>query len=124
MEKTTGGIGWIEIGTGDAEGARRFYGDMFGWTFQGDPDGRADYSVVTVPGGAGPSGGILDHGGTGPDYAIFYVRVEDVPAALARAEALGGKTLTPPTDGGNGLVFGQLADPTGHHIGVYSPPAG
>ena len=33
-----GAVTWFEIGTPDPEGARRFYGDLFGWTFT--PEGQ------------------------------------------------------------------------------------
>ena len=111
-------VEWFEIGTDRPEEAKKFYGELFGWTYKG-----ADrYSEVTTPGATGPSGGVFDSQGDFPSYAIFYVTVEDVPATLAKAEALGGKTLVPPTTTPDGLVFGQLRDVTGNHFGVFSPP--
>jgi uncharacterized protein len=122
MEKALGGIGWIEIGTADPAGAERFYGGLFGWTFQ--HDGGREYRELTTGADQPPSGGLFDHGGLVPNYAIFYVQVEDVPKVLARAELLGGKTLMPPADNGDGLVFAHLTDPSGSHFGIYSAPAG
>ena len=29
----TGAVTWFEVGTPDPEGARRFYGELLGWTF-------------------------------------------------------------------------------------------
>jgi predicted enzyme related to lactoylglutathione lyase len=111
-------VEWFEVATDRPEEAKRFYGELFGWTYRG-----ADrYAEVNTPGTPGPSGGVFDTRGEFPGYAIFYVTVEDVPATLAKAEALGGKTLVPPTTTPDGLVFAQLRDATGNHFGVFSPP--
>jgi uncharacterized protein len=111
-------VEWFEVGTDQPEEAKKFYGELFGWTFQGGPD----YSEVTTPGADGPTGGIFNSGGRFPGYAIFYVTVEDVAATLAKAESLGAKTLVPATTTPDGLVFAQLRDSTGNHFGVFSPP--
>jgi uncharacterized protein len=110
-------VEWFEIGTDKPEEAKRFYGELFGWTYGG---GR--YAEVTTPGADGPTGGIFDSQGEFPSYAIFYVTVEDVPATLAKAESLGAKTMVPPTTTPDGLVFAQLRDATGNYFGVFSPP--
>ncbi len=111
-------VEWFELGTDKPEDAKRFYGELFGWTYASD--GR--YSEVTLPGAHRPEGGVFDSQGEFPNYAIFYVTVEDVPATLAKAESLGAKVLVPPTTGPDGLVFAQLQDSTGNHFGVFSPP--
>ena len=51
----------------------------------------------------------------------MYVRVDDLAATLAAAEALGGSTLTPPTmlPADNGSVA-ALADPDGHAVGLWA----
>jgi predicted enzyme related to lactoylglutathione lyase len=54
----------------------------------------------------------------------FYVEVEDVEQALARAEELGGRRLMGPDDVMPGLVIGQFADPEGHMIGVMRNTSG
>jgi predicted enzyme related to lactoylglutathione lyase len=119
VEQAVNGIGWFEVGTADPAGAEHFYGGLFGWTF-----GTGRYREISTGEGCGPSGGIFDHGGQMPNYAVFYVQVDDVAAKLAEAERLGGKTLAPPTDNGEGLVFAHLADADGNHFGIFSPPAG
>jgi uncharacterized protein len=111
-------VGWFEVATDKPEEARRFYGELFGWTF----GSGEEYSEVTTPGADHPSGGISDSAGKFPDYAIFYVTVEDVAATLAKAESLGAKPVVPPTTTPDGLVFAQLRDATGNHFGIFSPP--
>jgi predicted enzyme related to lactoylglutathione lyase len=115
-------VGWFEIGTDDPESAERFYGELFGWTFRkDDSDPNMEYREVTAPGAELPSGGIMSTGGKFPNYATFYVVVEDVAATVAKAERLGGKVLVPPTTVPAGLVFAQVHDPAGNQIGIFTP---
>jgi predicted enzyme related to lactoylglutathione lyase len=111
-------VEWFEVATDKPEEARKFYGDLFGWTFSGGPT----YSEITTPGAAKSNGGIFDSEGRFPNYAIFYVTVEDVAATLAKAESLGAKQVVPPTTMDGGLVFAQLQDTAGNHFGIFSPP--
>jgi predicted enzyme related to lactoylglutathione lyase len=110
-------VEWFEVATDKPEEAKKFYGELFGWTYASGQE----YSEVTTPGADQPTGGVFDSRGRFPGYAIFYVTVEDVPATLAKAESLGAKTLVPPTTTPDGLVFAQLQDSTGNHFGVFSP---
>ncbi|MQA86496.1 MAG: VOC family protein [Streptosporangiales bacterium] len=117
----TNSVAWFEVGTDDPEGAQRFYGELFGWTF-GAGYGAMDYRAITTPGAEGASGGILNTKGGFPNYAVFYVLVEDVAATVAKAEQLGGKVLIPPTTDEDGLMFAHLHDSAGNHFGVFTPP--
>ncbi len=123
MPTMTSAITWFEIATSEPATAERFYGSLFGWSFQPDQDTNG-YRMITVPGQDGPQGGLLPTGGTMPGHAIFYVQVEDVAATAAAAEAAGGKVLVPATATPDGLVFAHLLDPSGNHFGIWTPPAG
>jgi predicted enzyme related to lactoylglutathione lyase len=114
-------VGWLEIGTDDPAAAERFYGDIFGWTFDDDP-ATDDYRTISAP-GAGLQGGVFATGGQTPGYAIFYLTVADVEDTVRRAEAAGGKVLVAPQQNKNGLTFAHLLDPSGNHFGVFSPPS-
>lgn len=49
----------------------------------------------------------------------FYVSVDDVEAALRKAESLGGtRRLGPVRSPDGNLVVGKFEDPEGHLIGV------
>jgi predicted enzyme related to lactoylglutathione lyase len=105
---------------------RRYYGDMFGWTFDmpspvarevSDPDSYGFVELITSEDGAGIRGGI----GGGERYeshAVFYVAVPNVEAALQRAESLGGTRVMGPATSPSGLVVGHFTDPEGTLIGV------
>ena len=78
-------IGWFEIGTGDPEAARRFYGEAFGWTFEM----QGPYSIITTGDGQALQGGIQDTReqlpeGTPHQYAVVCVEVSDTAAACER----------------------------------------
>ncbi|MQY08258.1 VOC family protein [Actinomadura macrotermitis] len=115
-------VAWFEIGTDRPEDVKRFYGELFDWTFTAPPGDAPAYEEITAPGAEQPSGGVFPSGGAFPDYAIFYVVVQDVAATVARAEELGGKVVVPVTTTANGLVFAQLTDSADHHFGVFTPP--
>ncbi|GAA2414246.1 VOC family protein [Actinomadura vinacea] len=115
-------VSWFQIGTDDSEGAQRFYGGLFGWKFTLDPDSDG-YDLIKFAGAEAPSGGIAHTGGGAENHAMFLVVVEDVAAACAAAEKLGGKVTLAPTTAGSGLVFAYLNDPAGNQFGVFTPPA-
>lgn len=104
----------------DPDQLRGFYSGLFEWEFS-SPMGPTDYAIVdrnTNPDGIGIGGGV---GGVTEGYdghVTFYVEVPDVEAALARAEALGGKRLMGPDQVAGGPTIGLFADPQSHVIGV------
>jgi predicted enzyme related to lactoylglutathione lyase len=56
----------------------------------------------------------------GERWAIFYVHVEDVAAALDQAVRLGATVAIPVTDNG-GIQFAHLLDPLGNRFGIWRP---
>ena len=110
-------VAWFEVGAPDVEAAKAFYGPLFSWSFA--PDG--EYTLVTAPGAAGPSGGIFNTGANIPPYAVFVVRVADVAASAAQAEELGGKVVVAPMTIQDGMVVAYLTDPNGSMFALFSP---
>jgi uncharacterized protein len=118
-----GTVGWIQVDTADPEAAKRFYGELFNWTYSVDPNSNGKYHLVTEADAEAPHGGIFDTEGNSPNRATFVVIVSDVEAAAKEAERLGGKIVNPPTTTPSGLAFADLQDPAGNHFGVFKPPA-
>lgn len=114
------GIGWFEIGTDDPAAAKRFYGDVLGWTFAGDGD-SSTYQMVTTGDADGLHGGLFATEGKMPGYAIFTVLVEDVDAICRKTEQAGGKIQRPKQVTHDGLAFAYLLDPSGNQFGVFTP---
>jgi uncharacterized protein len=110
-------VTWFEIGAPDADAAKAFYGQLFGWSFA--PDGA--YTLITAPGADGPSGGIFNTGGNVPPYAVFVVQVADVAATAARSEELGGKVVVAPMTLPDGMAVAYVTDPNGAMFALFSP---
>lgn len=116
----------FEIIGNDPDRLRRYYGDLFGWSFDtpspvapevSEPDRYGFLDLVTSDDGTGIRGGI-GGGEAYESHAVFYVGVPDVEAALRRAESLGGTRVMGPVRSPSGLVVGQFTDPEGSLIGV------
>ena len=116
FQRPSGGDGaavdWFEVLGADAGRSQAFYAELFGWTV---PEGA--YGQVFPDGGRGIGGGI----GAGGDerWATVYASVDDVEAALARAEALGGTRVYGPIEAGGQTRTGAFRDPAGNLFGVY-----
>jgi uncharacterized protein len=110
----TGRIDYFEIGTPDPDGARAFYGGLFGWEIEApSPQG---YSMVDEA-----RGGLWDTSAMGGgSWAIFYVHVDDVAGAVTRATALGATVAVPLVDNGT-IEFAHLIDPSGSRFAVWKP---
>ncbi|MDQ0687841.1 MULTISPECIES: VOC family protein [Streptomyces] len=117
-------VAWFEIGTDQPEEVKHFYGRLFDWNFQLNTNTPGvNYHAVVTPGAQQPTGGVWESEGRFPDYAVFYVLVQDVAATVQHAEELGGKVLMAPITDAAGLTFARLEDSAGHHFGVFSAPA-
>ena len=54
------------------------------------------------------------------NYITFYAEVEDIPAYLEKAEALGGSVMVPETDIGEQGTFAWIKDIDGNIIGLWN----
>lgn len=109
-----------EIGARDVAALGKFYADLFGWTVS-PAEGGSGYRQVLPGADGGLGGGIMQVPEGVPPYVTFYVQVEDLDAALARAESLGGKAVVPPMPiEGVAEVsgFAMFSDPDGNVVGV------
>jgi uncharacterized protein len=113
-----GTLCWTELHTTDPEGAKSFYGEVFGWSAQDMPMGDFTYTVLSPAGGNDQSshGGIMP---VGPDAAasgsqwLPYFEVADCDAAVARATEHGGSVIVPAMDVEGVGRMAALADPAG-----------
>jgi uncharacterized protein len=103
----------FEIGCRDTEKTQEFYRKMFDWKIE-----AFGPAAMISPESGGIGGHISSLGHEPHNYTVFYVDVDDVAAALKKAEALGGKTLIPPVDIPTG-TFAWMKDPEGNMIGLW-----
>lgn len=105
---------WFEVCGKDQQAMKDFYGGLFDWQLT-DMEGMP-YSTVDS-GGQGIPGGIAGAPEGQDGHVTFYVEVDDLEAALAKAESLGGKRTLGPRDIPNGQIA-LFNDPEGHMIGL------
>ena len=95
----------------DGKQLQGFYAALFGWHV--DAGNPMQYGLVSAEEG-GIGGGIC----SGEKQVTFYVAVEDLDKALAKAEQLGGTISMPPMDVPGGPRIAQFTDPGGNVIGL------
>ena len=114
-----GAFSWCELMTTDVDAAKRFYGDLLGWSMADMPVSNTSYTVITV--GGCEIGGIMAIPrhvvGASPSWGA-YVTVDDVDATAQKAQALGARTIVPPTDIPDVGRFYMFQDPQGAVLSV------
>jgi uncharacterized protein len=109
-----GALTWNELGTNDTEAAKRFYADLFGWTYEDmDMNGQGTYSIILV--GDQRNGGIRpqtpQEEGVPPNW-LPYFAATSVEESGAKVKELGGNVLVPAMHVPAG-AFTIVADPQG-----------
>ena len=117
-----GGLGWLEHTTRDREGAKRFYGAVFGWEVKDVDEG---YEIWTLDGTEVAGLTTMEHHPPEmPPHWLVNFTVEDVDAVTTRAGELGGGVRVPPTTVSppdrDDIRFAVLADPNGAPFGVFA----
>ncbi|MEJ2871771.1 VOC family protein [Actinomycetospora sp. OC33-EN08] len=114
-------VAYFEVVSDDPRRAQRFYGELFDWKVEEDPSMEGYAMVDTGAGDDAIGGGIGPSQGPGDTGVKFYVRVDDLDAALTRATELGGARIADPMDlpGDVGRIA-VLADPDGNPVGLWS----
>ncbi len=111
---------FFEVLARDQAALSAFYRAVFGWSLE---PGQSGFDYVTLPSPLAVRGGVgqAQPGQPGQDPGTnFYVVVDDVDGALARAESAGGSVLLPSTSV-DGYTFALFEDPEGNAVGVVLP---
>jgi uncharacterized protein len=133
---------WSNLETPYVEGAKAFYGAVFGWEAadvfgslmwrvpgygdvlaERDPEFRARHAEAGVPAGFSDAvAWLVPLSGDAPPHWSVTFAVDDTDAVAERAAALGGTVLVPPYDQGPVRVA-SLRDPQGAEFSVsrYAP---
>ena len=104
----------FEIGVRDQAKAEKFYGNVFDWKMEPQPN------MTMIRTGDDVGGHFNTLGHEPHNYVLFYVMVDDVAATIKKVEAAGGKKIVGPVPEGEGNVFAWVADPEGNVIGIYT----
>ena len=119
----------FEIYAADLARAQKFYGDIFGWTFNTWKGEGFDYVLVmtgdkTTP---GINGGLLKRAGAEPvdgqavNAAVLTMEVDDIDAYITKIEAAGGKVALAKMNMGGVGFMAYYKDTEGNVFGLMQP---
>jgi len=119
MAISHGTIVWNELNTHDVEGAKRFYGELFGWQFSAD---NPQKYLVALQDGEMAAGifdlTTLENSESIPASWLTYFETEDIDKAIATVEASGGTCLRPVFHVPGVGRIGIILDNTGASLGL------
>jgi hypothetical protein len=103
---------WHDLMTKDVEAAKKFYGELLGWTFKGSEGGGPPYEHISVNGKS--FGGMMKLEQPGvPPHWLGYVTVDDAARSAGLVEKNGGKVHVTPQDIAKVGQFAITADAEG-----------
>ena len=116
---------WTDLATTDPEGAKAFYGGLFGWEVEDTPAGEARmYTMLKIDGDEvcalyemEPERRALGI----PSHWLSHVSVESADATAARAEELGGETFGGAFDVSDAGRMALVRDPAGAVLAAWEP---
>ena len=113
----------VDLATTDAEGAKRFYGGLFGWEGEDvHPAEGMTYTILRLDGDA--VGGLFERPGLeqeGGPHWINYVSVASADDVARRAAELGGEAVEEPFDILDVGRMTAIKDRTGSGVAVWQP---
>lgn len=114
-----GSVSWVDLMTPDPEGARKFYEDLFGWSFKIGAKESNSYTMCCV-GSNEVAGMAAQPPGTKQRSAwTVYFASDDIEASAKKIRRLGGQVVTGPLDV---MAEGRMlvaADASGAVFGVW-----
>jgi predicted enzyme related to lactoylglutathione lyase len=113
---TIGTFCFAELVSSDAESAKQFYGDLFGWTAEEYPGPSHPYWLFHIEGQVVAGLRPIQRG---RQRWIPYVAVERVDTALAQAERMGSRLGTEPFDVSGVARMATIVDPHERVIGLW-----
>lgn len=115
-------VRWNELWSGDSAAAVALYGELFGWTTEGEMDmgPMGAYRFIAHDGiGIGAMCNTMP-GGDGPRWNV-YIGVDDIDRAIAAVTAGGGTLLGDPQEIPGGEYSVHIRDPQGIGVGLVGP---
>ena len=113
----------VDLATTDADAAKRFYGELFGWEGEDvHPAEGMTYTILRLDGDA--VGGLFEREGleeAGGPHWINYVSADSADDIARRAPDLGGETVEEPFDILDVGRMTAVKDPTGSGVAVWQP---
>jgi len=117
-----GQFSWNELATSDYKSAFAFYSDLFGWEPKEAMD-MGEAGIYQIYGSGEESyGGMFNKPEEmpGPPMWLYYIKVDDVNAAVEKVVELGGQVINGPTEVPGGDLIAQCVDPQGALFALHS----
>lgn len=112
---------WNELATTNVQGAKDFYGKVFGWEFVDKNMGDMTYTMIKK--GNKEFGGIwaipAAQQSQIPPHWLAYILVENVEQSLEKARQNGAIVIKPVQKAGDMGIFAIIQDPVGAHIALW-----
>jgi predicted enzyme related to lactoylglutathione lyase len=110
---------WVDAQLPDVEAGKRFYGELFGWTFhEGEGEGYGHYTRAYKEGEV-VAGLVSKRDGRMPTVWTVYFATPDATALAARIRAAGGQVITAPTPVGSLGTTALATDQEGAVFGLW-----
>lgn len=113
-----GALVWNELSSPDLDASSTFYSGLFGWEITPFEDSSTPY--LAIKNGGANNGGMRELSPPGtPPHWLAYFGVQDIDAALAKVQELGGAKLAGPID----ITMAKIAvvqDPQGAVLALYA----
>ena len=120
-----GTFSWVELSTTDPDGAKAFYAELLGWSYEDNPiPGGGAYTLCQLEGV--PVAGLQlqqeqqREAGIPPNW-FSYVTVDSADECAKRAEELGGSVHVPAFDVMDSGRMAVIGDPAGALFGAWEP---
>ena len=115
---------WLDLAATDADRAKRFYADLFGWRAHEQPANGGAFTRLSLAdcdvGSLYPlRRGQVERGV--PSHWTPYVCVDDIEATVGRAVALGGQLLVQPFEVSGVARIALVADAVRARVGLWEP---
>jgi uncharacterized protein len=107
----------FQIISKDPEETAKFYGEMFEWKV--NSDNAMGYRRINTGSQEGIQGGIWPAPPQATNFVQLFTAVEDVRAAVQKAEGMGAKLLIPPTVLPEGDEMAVMLDPQGMSFALW-----
>jgi predicted enzyme related to lactoylglutathione lyase len=109
---------WHDLVTSDLAASKRFYGELFGWTFHEFDVREGRYALASL--GGMPVGGILQPATREVNVSqwVTYFSVADVDAAARTGTEAGARVVVPPRDIAKQGRAALLVDPQGAPVAL------
>jgi len=112
---------WVDLMTSDPDGARAFYGELFGWTAE-DAGSEFGGYINFSKDGIRVAGGMRNDGSSGmPDVWSVYLATDDAQTTVNDATSNGGQVIVPPMAVGPLGTMAVVTDAGQAAIGAWQP---